>query len=42
MKILVLNAGSTTLKFQLLNMEDEKVIAKGNAERIGDSGSFLT
>lgn len=42
MKILVLNAGSTTLKFQLLNMKDESVIAKGNAERIGDNGSFLT
>ena len=42
MKILVLNAGSSSLKFQLLNMEDESVIAKGNAERIGIEGSFLT
>lgn len=41
MKILVLNAGSTTLKFQLLNMEDEKVIAKGNCEKIGLEGSFI-
>lgn len=42
MKILVLNAGSTTLKFQLLDMSNEQVIAKGNAERIGIDGSFLT
>ncbi len=42
MKILVLNAGSTTLKFQLLDMENENVVAKGNAERIGIDGSFLT
>lgn len=42
MKILVLNAGSSSLKFQLLNMEDESVIAKGNAERIGIDDSFLT
>ena len=42
MKILVLNAGSTTLKFQLLDMSNEQVIAKGNAERIGNDGSFLT
>lgn len=42
MKILVLNAGSSSLKFQLLNMENESVIAKGNAERIGIDDSFLT
>lgn len=42
MKILVLNAGSSTLKFQLLDMEQESIIAKGNAERIGINGSFLT
>lgn len=42
MKILVLNAGSSSLKFQLLNMKDESVIAKGNAERIGIDDSFLT
>lgn len=42
MKILVINAGSSSLKFQLLNMEDESVIAKGNCERIGIDDSFLT
>lgn len=42
MKILVLNAGSSSLKFQLLNMDDESVIAKGNAERIGIDESFIT
>ncbi len=36
MKILVLNAGSSTLKFQLLNTETEEVLAKGNVERIGE------
>ena len=36
MKILVLNAGSSTLKFQLLNTETEDVLAKGNVERIGE------
>ena len=30
MKILVINAGSSSLKYQLINMEDESVIAKGN------------
>ena len=38
MKILVINAGSSSLKFQLINMEDEKVLAKGNCERIGIDG----
>jgi len=42
MKILVLNCGSSSLKYQLMNMEDESVIAKGNFERIGMEGSFLT
>jgi len=41
MKILVVNAGSSSLKFQLINMENEEVIAKGNVERINDTGSFL-
>ncbi|MEZ3420672.1 MAG: acetate kinase [Eubacterium sp.] len=35
MKILVINCGSSSLKFQLINMEDEKVICKGTIERIG-------
>lgn len=43
MKILVLNAGSSTLKYQLFNVDGENydVIAKGNAERIGRSASFV-
>lgn len=35
MKILVINCGSSSLKFQLINMEDESVICKGTIERIG-------
>ena len=35
MKILVLNAGSSSLKYQLFNMENSEVLAKGNCERIG-------
>ncbi len=38
MKILVVNAGSSSLKYQLLDMENEKVIAKGNCDRIGIDG----
>ena len=41
MKILVINAGSSSLKFQLFDMTNEEVIAKGNCERIGMSGSFI-
>ena len=40
MKILVLNAGSSSLKYQLFNMEDGTVIAKGLCERIGAGGSI--
>lgn len=35
MKILVLNAGSSSMKYQLIDMENEHVLAKGNCERIG-------
>ena len=42
MKILVLNCGSSSLKYQLINMENESVIAKGNYERIGDPKAFVT
>ena len=42
MKILVLNSGSSSLKYQLLDMDTEKVLAKGNFERIGQYNSFLT
>ena len=38
MKILVINAGSSSLKYQLLDMTDESVIAKGNCDRIGIDG----
>ncbi len=41
MKVLVINAGSSSLKYQLIDMEDESVLAKGNAERIGIPDSFL-
>ena len=42
MKILVINAGSSSLKYQLLDMETEKVIAKGSVEKIGLEGSMMT
>ena len=42
MKILVLNCGSSSAKYQLIDMENEKVLAKGNYERIGMDGSFVT
>lgn len=40
MKILVINAGSSSLKYQLMNMQDESIIAKGNCERIGIDGKI--
>lgn len=40
--VLVINAGSSSLKYQLINMEDSSVLAKGIAERIGIDGSKLT
>ncbi len=42
MKIFVINAGSSSLKYQLIDMETEKVMAKGLCERIGIEGSKLT
>ena len=42
MNILVLNCGSSSLKYQLINMDDESVIAKGLVERIGIEGASLT
>ena len=42
MKILVVNAGSSSLKYQLFDMDTEKVIVKGGCERIGIRGSKLT
>ena len=41
MKILVINCGSSSLKYQLMDMRNEEVIAKGLAERIGIEGSVL-
>ncbi len=42
MKILVINAGSSSLKYQLINMEDESVVLKGICERITFAGSQLS
>ncbi len=41
MNVLVINAGSSSLKYQLIDMSNESVLAKGNAERIGIAGSKL-
>lgn len=41
MKILVLNCGSSSIKYQLFNMENEDVLAKGIVEKIGLNGSFI-
>lgn len=35
MKILIVNAGSSSLKYQLIDMDNEKTLAKGLVERIG-------
>ena len=42
MKVLVINCGSSSLKYQLIDMENESVLAKGICERIGAEGSILT
>lgn len=42
MKILVINAGSSSLKYQLIDMKDESVILKGLCERITFKGGMLT
>ncbi len=42
MKVLVINSGSSSLKYQLFEMTDESVLAKGQVERIGLSGSNLS
>ena len=41
MKILVLNCGSSSIKYQLLDIETKTVLAKGGIEKIGLEGSFL-
>jgi acetate kinase len=41
MKVLVINCGSSSLKYQLIDMETEQMVAKGNVERIGlEEGNF--
>lgn len=42
MKVLVINCGSSSLKYQLIDMENEMALAKGLVERIGIEGSILT
>ena len=42
MKILVINAGSSSIKYQLIDMDKEKLIAKGLVEKIGEQGSQIT
>ena len=42
MKILVLNCGSSSLKYQVIDIDNEEVLAKGLVERIGFTGSVLT
>ena len=42
MKILVINCGSSSLKYQLIDMDGEKLLAKGNFERIGEQEAFVT
>ena len=42
MIVLVVNCGSSSLKYQLVNMDNEEVMAKGVVEKIGLSDSLLT
>ena len=42
MKILIVNCGSSSLKYQLIDMDSEKLLAKENFERIGEKESFVT
>lgn len=41
MKILVLNCGSSSIKYKLYNMDDESVLAQGGVERIGIDNAFI-
>ena len=41
MNVLVINCGSSSLKYQLINMQDESVLCKGLCERIGIDGSRI-
>ena len=40
MKVFVVNAGSSSLKYQLIDMDNEQVLAKGLCERIGVTGAI--
>lgn len=40
MNVLVINAGSSSLKYQLINVEKHDVLAKGICERVGTAGAF--
>ncbi len=42
MKVLVINAGSSSIKYQLIDIDKKEVLAKGNCQRIGIDGSELT
>ena len=42
MKILVLNSGSSSLKYQVIDMETEEAVCSGYFERIGSEKAFLT
>ena len=42
MNILVINCGSSSLKYQLISSETEEVLAKGLCERIGIAGSAIS
>ena len=42
MKILVINAGSSSLKYQLIDMVDDSLLAKGICEQIGDANATFT
>ncbi len=41
MKVLVINAGSSSIKYQFLDVQTSEVLAKGGAERIGIEGSLI-
>ena len=42
MKVLVVNSGSSSLKYQVFNMQDQSILGKGLVERIGISGGIIT
>jgi acetate kinase len=42
MNVLVLNSGSSSVKFQFIRMEDEGLLAKGIVEKIGSSDAIVT